>query len=260
MADWLIDWLADWLIAHDNMLHYTLPTCRTTTLHYIYSVNIEGAAESVRLALALTGIPYEDDRIAFPEWKDLKPKTPYGQLPVLSIDDGPMKTQSLAMLRYVASLDTTGTLYPIDKFYDMEEAIGLVQDIQNNWSPNLYISMNPSKFGYPTDYPTTPEGQAKIESMRKEWIATELPRFLTYLEGMLDKHGGTSFLCGGDSPTIADCFAVPMLRNFTKGHIDHVNPNCVAESSAKVAAYVERFCALSAIQGRYASGLGSSSS
>ena len=51
--------------------------------------DIEGAAEPVRLALALAGKEYEDDRVKFPDWKDLKPKTPYGQLPVMTIDDDP---------------------------------------------------------------------------------------------------------------------------------------------------------------------------
>jgi len=218
--------------------------------------DIEGAAEPVRLAFLLAGIPFEDDRIKFPQWTDLKTKTPYGQLPLLSIDDGEIKTQSGAMIRYVGSIDPTDSLYPKDKLYDIEEAIGLVEDIQKSWSPMLYMSMRPKNFGYPEDFAKTPEGKAKVEGMRKEWIAKELPRFLSYLESMIKKHGGT-YLCGGDKPTLADCMAIPVIRSYTRGHIDFVDVNCVKESSPDVAAYVKRFCTLPEIKGRYSDGLGS---
>jgi len=217
--------------------------------------DIEGAGEPVRLAFILAGIPFEDERVTFPQWADLKTKTPYGQLPLLSIEDEEMKTQSGAMLRYVGSIDPTDTLYPKDKLYDIEEAIGLVGDMQNSWSPMIYMSMRPKKFGYPEDFAKTPEGKAKVEGMRKEWITNELPLFLSYLESMIKKNGGT-YLCGGDKPSLADCMAIPAIRVYTRGHIDFVDANCVKESSPYIAAYVERFCALPEIDGRYLNGLG----
>eukprot|EP00980_Cylindrotheca_fusiformis_P023925 scaffold11212_cov121-Cylindrotheca_fusiformis.AAC.4 len=221
------------------------------------SVDIEGAAEPVRLALTLAGIPFEDDRVKHSEWKELKPKTPYGQLPVLTIDGGEMKAQSGAQIRYAGSIDPTGTLYPKEKLYEIEEYIGLVQDLQKAWTPAFYMGGKPSTFGYPEDYAKTPEGKAKVESMRKAFVENELPVFLSRFEAIIEKNGGT-FLCGGDRPTIADCLLVPFLRNYTRGHVDHVDINCVKNSSPKVAAYVERFCALPEIAGRYKDGLGGS--
>jgi glutathione S-transferase len=221
-----------------------------------FAVDIEGAAEQVRLALILAGIPFEDDRVKGPEWAELKPKTPYGQLPVLSIDGGDLKPQTGAQLRYVASIDPTSTLYPKEKIYEIEECIGLIQDMQRSWTPALYMSMKPSTFGHPEDYAKTPEGKAKVESMRKDWVAKELPVFLSYFEAKLEKNGGT-FLCGGDKPTLADCVAVPAIRNYTRGHVDFVDVDCVIKSSPKVAEYVERFCALAEVKGRYSDGLGS---
>ena len=85
--------------------------------------DIEGRAECVRLALALADVEYEDVRISFPEWEELKPKTPHGKLPVLQIDDGPMKTQSGAMMHWVA-MKYSKMLYPESKTYEIEEAIG----------------------------------------------------------------------------------------------------------------------------------------
>jgi hypothetical protein len=37
-------------------------------------------------ALVLGGVPFFDNRIEFAEWTDMKPTTPFGQLPLLSID------------------------------------------------------------------------------------------------------------------------------------------------------------------------------
>ena len=93
--------------------------------------DIEGVAEQCRLAFLLAGIPFQDERIKFQEWKDLKPKTPYGKLPLLQIgDDSQPKTQSQAILRYAASLDSTNNLYPLDKAFEVEECMGLIQDLQ----------------------------------------------------------------------------------------------------------------------------------
>jgi len=218
--------------------------------------DIEGAAEQCRLAFALAGIPFEDDRVKFQEWKELKPKTPHGKLPLLQIDDGEVKTQSGAILRYAASIDPTGTLYPQDKLFEIEECIGLIADMQTSCTPKMYIGMNPQAFGHAEGLSKTDDGKALIEKMRKEWIEKELPAFLSHIEAKLEKNGG-AFMCGGDKPTIVDCNLVPVLRNFTKGHLDHVDPECVRKSSPKLAEYVERFCALPQIKGRYTSGLGS---
>jgi glutathione S-transferase len=196
-----------------------------------------------------------DDRIKFPQWGELKPKTPHGTLPVMTIDDGPMLTQSGAMLRYAGSLDKTGTLYPTDKMFDVEQAIGVVGDLIGAWSPNLYLGMRPQKYGYAEGYNQTDEGKELIKKMRTEFVTDggDLTKYLKYLSDLIEKNGGT-FLCGGDKPTIADCIAIPTIRNFTRGHIDHVDTGCV--NNPIIIAYVERFCALPEIKGRYTTGLG----
>ena len=130
--------------------------------------DIEGVAEPVRLAFALAGVGFEDDRIRFPEWADLKPKTPHGTLPIMTIDDGPAIVQSQAMLRYAASLDKTGSLYPADKMLEVEQAIGILGDFTRAWQPNLYIAMRPHLYGYPEEYSKTDEGKAKVKEMREK--------------------------------------------------------------------------------------------
>ena len=61
--------------------------------------DIKGAAEKVRLAFVLNGIPFEDERLQRAQWLELKPKTKFGQLPLLSINGQEPVAQSDAMLR-----------------------------------------------------------------------------------------------------------------------------------------------------------------
>ena len=68
--------------------------------------NLRGRAEPSRLLLAYGGIKYEDCRLtpAFQdpkEWSELKPKTPYGSLPLLEWD-GTVIAQSMAVARFIA--------------------------------------------------------------------------------------------------------------------------------------------------------------
>jgi glutathione S-transferase len=66
--------------------------------------NGRGRAEPARLILAYAGAQYNDHRIESAEWPSLKPKTPFGQLPVLDIDNG--KTligQSISIARYLGN-------------------------------------------------------------------------------------------------------------------------------------------------------------
>jgi glutathione S-transferase len=229
--------------------------------------------------LKLAGKDFEDVRVKFPEWAELKPKTPYGQLPLMEIDGGAPRTQSMAMLRYVGATFSE-TLYPREKLLDIEESIGLVEDFLREWrvsyilisfirhqyslhrdlhlltlfifrsfQSNLYIAMRPEVFGYPEGFGKTPEGQELCKTMRTKFVEEKLPVFLGHFQDMIEKHGG-AWLASKDAPTIADCLAVVNLRQFKKGHLDHVPTTCL-DTHPKVVDYLERFCALEPIKGRY---------
>lgn len=216
--------------------------------------DIEGVAEPIRLALALAGQEYEDDRVSFADWQDLKPKTPYGSLPLMIIDDGPVKTESGAMLRWVGAT-LSETLYPREKLFEVEQAMGIVGDMLKAWTPKLYLAMGPERYGYPAGYGKTDEGKDLAKTMREKFVNDELPIYLDRIQGLLDKADG-GWIVAGSEPTIADCFAVGALRTYTKGFLDYVDPKCL-ESHPKVVEYVKRFCDLDPIQGRYQTGLGS---
>lgn len=221
--------------------------------------NIEAAAEPTRLALTVAGIPFEDNRIAFPDWPELKKTTPFGQLPVMEIDGGSMIAQSGAMLRYVATLSEDKFLCPPEKMLAVEEALGVTDDLNRAFQPGLTMGMNPSAFGYEKDSNKSDEGKARTAAIRTTFVKDELPKYLGFYEKLLERSGG-DWLVAGEKPTIADCHAVPNLRRFSRGFIDAVPADCL-NTHPKVVAYLERFCALPEIAGRYEdTGIGGTSS
>jgi glutathione S-transferase len=214
--------------------------------------DIEGRAEPVRLALTLAQVPFDDVRVKFEEWADLKPKTPNGQLPVLQVDDGPMRTQSMAMLRWIGATYST-TLYPADKLFDLEEALGLVDDLDRAFTVPRTAAMRPQLLGHPEGYSQTDEGKAMIKKLRESFVQEMLLKTCDQFTKMIESHGGP-FLVAGSEPTIVDCVAVPLLRSFTRGYIDYVEPTCL-DGHPVIVKYIKDFCALGPIKGRYSGGI-----
>jgi prostaglandin-H2 D-isomerase / glutathione transferase len=216
--------------------------------------DIEGVAEAVRLALELSNAPYDDIRIPFSDWPAFKPTTPNGQLPIMTIGDdtSDVKTQSMAMLRWVG-MTKSSTLYPVEKVFDIEEAIGDIEDLQRAYAPAQYMGRVPSMFGYPDGFQSTDEGKKLVVSMRTKFVTDELPKFIQRLEKRLSQHSGP-FLVAGSEPTIADCVAIPALRGFTRDYIDHVDPKRL-DKYPTIVTYIKNFCSNDAIKGRYTDGV-----
>jgi glutathione S-transferase len=228
-------------------------TTMSDTIKLTY-FDIEGVAEAVRLALLLSGTPFEDVRVQFSDWPAMKPTTPNGQLPIMTIggDDANVKTQSKAMLRWVG-MTKSKTLYPTDKVFEIEEIIGILEDLQRAYTPAHAIGMRPANFGYPEGFQSTEEGKKLIESMRTKFVKEELPKYVKCLTDKMEQHGGP-FLVAGSGPTVADCVAVPLLRSFTRGIMDHVDPACL-NAYPTLITYIKTFCALEPVKGRYDNGV-----
>lgn len=213
--------------------------------------DIEGVAEKVRLALVLTGIKFEDIRIAFADWGELKAKTKYGQVPTMKLPDGMEIAQSPAMLRWVGlSYESAlgGSLYPQDipSMLQIEETIGLIDDYSRSLQPCVYISMRPEMYGYPEDMDSVKKGELIIR-LREKWIMEELPKFMKFFGDQIDKSG--AFL-NGEKPTIADCALVPQLRQLASGKLDHF-PETVLDGYPVMKAYLERFLAIPQVAAWY---------
>ena len=213
---------------------------------------IQGVAEKVRLSLTLGGIPFEDERVPFDAtWHAMKPTTPYGQLPLLSIDGGEPMAQSDAMLRYAGALATQQgvPLYDPKDMLAIEEAMGLVGDFNRAYSPLITVAMSPADVGHfhPADWKGGDAHKAIIKECRETFIRDTLPKFMGYFSG---RFAAKAFLCG-DHPTIADCFLIPILNRLTSGGVDYI-PTTVLEPYPAVTAYVSRFMALPPVAAWYA--------
>jgi len=212
---------------------------------------IQGVAEKVRLALHIGGIPFEDVRVAFPDWAALKPKTPYGQLPIMSVDGAEELAQSGAMVRYAGRLaqekgvplyDTSSS----EALLKIEEALGFVSDIQKAWMFAVYVGMKPGLFGHPTGEGV--DNAPIIQKVRETFVKDNLPPWMDLLSKKL-KANGDGFLCGSQV-TIADCDLVPTLSRMMSGGVDYVPTTCL-DAWPDVKAYTERFMALPAVAAYY---------
>ena len=214
--------------------------------------NIEAAAEKVRLALVMTGTEFEDKRVNFEEWGAMKASTPYGQLPLMTVTypDGTVKSfaQSVAMMRWVArKFDTTDTLYPADpdKMLEIEEVIGLSDDMTRAWQPALYMGMGRhANYGHPQEYPEVKE---TVQKLRESFLAESMPKFMGFFSQKLEATG--AFFCG-DKPTIADLQILAQLRYFTKGVADHVPADCLTPYPV-VTSWMDRMHAIPQIKAWY---------
>ena len=200
--------------------------------------DIAGAGEKVRLALMLGKIPFEDDRVNFQRWGELKPKTPFGQLPVMEVD-GETYAQSGAMLQYAGKL---AGLVPKDPkaCLRVDEAIGLDEDLRGKIRPSVALSMDAS---------VSPRAKkAKIAEMRKTLAEKDIPYYLSHFDKMLENK---EYLTGS-KPTVADAQFVVTARWLSGGILDGVPTTCLdafpnvlafkkrMESHPELAAYFER--------------------
>lgn len=210
---------------------------------------IAGAAEKVRLALWLADLPFDDVRVPMADWPALKAQTPYGQVPVMSIDGGPYIAQSSAMLQHIGRL--APKLCPPERFLQVQEAIGLVEDFERAWRPCVSLALEPEALGYGITPATAAftKGSAELkettQALRQAFLAKELPKYCGFFAQMVVRSGGP-FLCG-DQPTLADCALAPALERFTLGFLDHIPTDSLAAYPAMVA-YLAAFKALPQVQ------------
>ncbi|XP_046580253.1 probable glutathione S-transferase 6 [Haliotis rubra] len=97
-----------------------------STYKLIY-FDVRAKAELARLMFAYQGQAYEDSRFAMEEWPALKPKMPFGQVPVLEVD-GRMFSESVAITNYLAR---KFGLYGSTEFetVEVDQVVGITQDM-----------------------------------------------------------------------------------------------------------------------------------
>ncbi len=88
-----------------------------------------GRAEPIRIAFHAAGIDFEDNRISFPEFGEMRQSTRFNSVPVLEID-GAEVTQSNALSRFVGKM---AGLYPDDDLQALycDEVLGALEDLSH---------------------------------------------------------------------------------------------------------------------------------
>ncbi|KAM4707912.1 hematopoietic prostaglandin D synthase-like [Discoglossus pictus] len=143
--------------------------------------NLEGKGEIIRYLFAYLNVKYEDKRIEFADWPAIKPTIPYGKVPILEID-GVHYNQSLAIARYLAKKAGLAGKSDLDQL----RVDGILDTIDD------FVSA----------FPWEEKDEALRKKLQQEYVATNAPNLLSYLEKAL----GDKAWFVGDSATVADFF------------------------------------------------------
>jgi prostaglandin-H2 D-isomerase / glutathione transferase len=164
-----------------------------------YFDNPVSRGEECRLALFLSGVEFEDNRIKVADWPALKPTTPYGAMPFLELPGKPPLAHSNAILRLIGARHG---MHPSDDFEAArhEAMMIFVEEVRHTVSPTLRIS-----------------DPAEKKTKREDIAANYLPKWGSFAE----KHIEGPFFAGGKLHVV-DLKLFMIVRWFATGTVDHI--------------------------------------
>jgi len=177
-----------------------------------------GRGESIRLAMAIGKLPFEDHRIPVTDWPSARDQTPFHAVPLLEVD-GDVITQSNAIKRYVGKL---GDLYPGDPLQALrcDEVMDAVEDI---------VTRVVGTFGLKGD---------ELREAREALVDGHISLYLSTLQRILETQGGEYF--ADNRLTVADLKVFVWLKSLRAGVLDHVPPDLVDRVAPKLAEHCDR--------------------
>lgn len=147
--------------------------------------NFRARAELPRLLFAVAGEEFEDKRITkIEDWLEIKPKMPFGQLPILEVD-GEKISQSLTIARFLAGEFGLAGNTPVERA-KADMVVECISDMMDPIMP-CYREKDP----------------AKKDEMRSNYEDL-LPDFLEKMENLLKLNQGGDGYFVGDSLSWAD--------------------------------------------------------
>ncbi|KAI8800939.1 hypothetical protein BJ742DRAFT_685628 [Cladochytrium replicatum] len=172
---------------------------------------IEALGEPIRLAFFIGGIEFEDERVHWNDFGSIRGSLPFGQLPILTIDNKTVlcqaRTSPSPILRYAGRL---ANLYPSDPLEAalVDQVTFGAQEIPEAIRNTMSVYDKEQK-----------------RAVREALVANGPPagivlRTFGHLDGLLGQTSGTFSV--GDKLTIADLFVFNMVAEFMTGHWDMV--------------------------------------
>jgi glutathione S-transferase len=164
-----------------------------------------GRGEPIRIAFHAAGIDFDDNRLSFPEFGEMRQSTRFNSLPVLEID-GAAVTQSNALSRYVGKM---AGLYPADDLQALycDEVLDALEDMLHYVVPT---------FGLQGD-----ELREAREKLADGWLSV----YLRGLDELLARGGDEYF--ADNCLTVADLKACVQTRWLRAGNLEHVPTDLV---------------------------------
>jgi glutathione S-transferase len=159
-----------------------------------------GRGEPARLALAIAGIEFDEERVPLNDWLRRKADTPFGGLPVLEVD-GANVSQSNGINRYVGKL---AGLYPSDPWQAAlcDEIMDAVEDVTNKITATFDL----------------PEAEKKAQ--RQALTGGAITFYLNRLQQRLEERGGHYF--AGGRLSVADLKVFVWIDHLKSGKLDHI--------------------------------------
>ena len=190
-----------------------------------------GRAEPIRIAFHAAGIEFEDHRISFDEFSEMRSGARFTCVPVLEID-GDQITQSNAISRYVGKM---AGLYPADDLQALycDEVLGALEDLSNQVGRT---------YGLEGD-----ELRLARENLVDGWLSI----YLRGLDQLLVRGGGKYF--ADNKMTVADLRAFVQTLSLGTGILDYVPKDIVQRVAPGLFEHKERIEADPRVRAYYAS-------
>jgi len=187
-----------------------------------------GRAEPVRIAFHAAGIEFEDVRLPFPAFMEMRGNLRFRCVPVLEID-GIAVTQSNAMCRYVGKLAGLYPENPVEALY-CDEALGAIEDVLHHIVATL---------GMKDD-----ELKVARQKLAEGWLTI----YLKGLNEMLER-GGDYFADG--RLTVADLKVFGLTKWLLSGDLDHIPTDLVGNVAPRLVEHASRVSADPVVTGYY---------
>lgn len=189
-----------------------------------------GRAEPIRLTLSIGGIEFDDRRLSYAEFSEMRAGTPLNALPTVEID-GVVYTQCNAMTRYFGKL---AGLYPDDPWqaFLCDEVLEIIEDTSHAFGRTLGLQGD------------------ELKAARKTLTDGMYARCLKTLGKRLEAAGGEYF--ADRRFTVADLKVYVWIKRLKSGGLDHVPSDLPDTLAPNLVGHMERVGAHPGVLAYYA--------